>query len=169
MKDIHASIAAVDSLLGKNPKRSKKKVTKKAASKSTMPRTKKSPSKKTPVAAAKKRPAKKATPKKRTAKASTRRRAEGKTKVRARVKPGKTLTASQRRLLKLMATRENLKALNRVISQGHISADEVVLAIEEALVLKRVNKRMAETIAGALRDVFGVGEVIDIGEVPLAR
>lgn len=134
MKDIIASLKAVDSLLER---------------------------KTTPLSAStKKRAPKKATPKRRTAKASARRKAEGKSK---------KLTAARRKMLAEFGGKPNLKKLHKVISRGLISADEVVMAIEEALKLKRVNPRLAETIAGSLRDVFDISDIIDVGETPLSR
>jgi hypothetical protein len=161
MKDIIKSISAVDSLLAgpsaKKKRRPAKKAKKKAEAKTTpLPAKKK----------AKKQPVKKAS----FAKTVAKKKAAKKTtkKVRARVKPGKKLTAAQRKMLAQFGNKPNLKKLNKLISRGVMSADEVVMAVEEALKLK-VNARIAETIAEALRDVFGVGEIIDVGDVPLAR
>lgn len=64
----------------------------------------------------------------------------------------------------------NLRALNRLVQRGAISAEELVLAVKEALVLKRMSARMADMIAEALADVMGVGEVIDLSaKVSAAR
>ena len=49
-----------------------------------------------------------------------------------------------------------------MINRGQITSDEVVAAVSEALLLKRVNKRVIEAIGLALREVLGVEDSIDM-------
>jgi len=65
-----------------------------------------------------------------------------------------------------MGSKPNLRLLNKLVSRGTITAQEVVDAVGEALFLKRVNKRVIEAISMALMEALssGSGDVIDIEE-----
>jgi len=154
MKNIVEALSEVDSLLSAAAKKKKKKKKSKKKASKKKKTAKKASKKKAPVK--KKKTAKKVVPK---------RKSSGLKEIpKGRLSGSARVTAAHRQqILRAMATKPNLKALLRVIKQGHVTAHEVVLAFEEALKVKRVNPRMAETIGQALRDVF---DVIDVGETP---
>ena len=99
--------------------------------------------------AAKKAPAKK---KKKVAK----KKAPVKKKAPAKKKKKKTSASAVS-----ASSRLNLRILQRLIRRGFISSDVVVAAIEEAMVLKRMNRRLAEIIAENLRDTLSVDAPAD--------
>lgn len=62
-----------------------------------------------------------------------------------------------------MGSKPNLRQLMRLIDRGVVSGEEVVLAVEEALKLKRVNARIVEAISTALREALAPEiEIIDM-------
>jgi hypothetical protein len=56
----------------------------------------------------------------------------------------------------------NLVKLQRVISHGAITNEEVIGAVVEALRMKRVNTRLAGAIAVVLQEALGTTDVIDM-------
>ena len=85
----------------------------------------------------------------------------------ARATSGSTKVTSSAKKLKILAmlgvgSKPNLRLLNKMINRGQITSDEVVAAVSEALLLKRVNKRVIEAIGLALREVLGVEDSIDM-------
>lgn len=85
----------------------------------------------------------------------------------ARATSGSTRVMSSAKKTKILAmlgvgSKPNLRLLNKLVSRGAITADEVVNAVGEALFLKRVNKRVVEAITMALRETLGVEDTIDM-------
>ena len=75
-----------------------------------------------------------------------------------------TSSAKKTKILAMLGvgSKPNLRLLNKLVNRGQITAEEVVAAVSEALILRHVNKRIVEAIGNALRDVLGVEDVIDI-------
>jgi len=67
------------------------------------------------------------------------------------------LSASQKEALKAYAEAPNLRKLSRSVKASAMSEQKVVAAIEEALRLRKLNRRMASIIAVTIGDALFVG------------
>lgn len=59
----------------------------------------------------------------------------------------------------LTMMKPHLKRLISLVKRGQITAQEIILAVEEALDVGRVNDRLTEKVGDVLRDVFNVPHV----------
>jgi hypothetical protein len=81
-------------------------------------------------------------------------------------KPVVMASAKRVKILAMLGvgSKPNLRLLNKMINRGAITTEEVVNAVGEALLLRRVNRRVVEAIVAALRETLGSGDVIDVDE-----